>query len=412
MARVGELTGFTLSNSPYFPTIHGGEIRRTFDNMNIMHKTYAFKLYRNKKNRHLHRQIDIASSIWNHSIALHKRYYRLYGKSLNARQLKNHLTQLKQQPRFEHWNALGSQAVQDVAERIDRAYRLFFRHQKAGIKCSTPGFRPRRKYRSFTLKQAGWGLPGGNQIRIGNKLFRFHQSRAIEGTVKTVTIKRDTLGDLYLFFSCVLEDQPNHRVMSGESAGADFGLKTFLTFSDGSEVVTPLFFNEGRKAVRRANQQLASKQWGSNNRRKARLALARIHKRIANQRRDYHTKLARQLVCQYDHLFLEDLNVKVMQRLWGRKIGDLGFAGFVRILHHQARQAGTVVHHIDRWFPSSKLCSACGTVNTNLALRERTWQCGCGANHHRDHNAALNIHREGASSLGLGDVSPAAAVAA
>ncbi|WP_022949711.1 RNA-guided endonuclease InsQ/TnpB family protein [Methylohalobius crimeensis] len=236
-------------------------------------------------------------------------------------------------------------------------------------------------------------------------------SREIEGAVKTVTIKRDPLGDLYVFFSCEIEDRPNHRVVSGESAGADFGLKTFLTFSDGSEEVSPLFYREGRKAIRRAGKKLSSKQKGSNNRRKARMALARVHKRIANQRRDHHFKLARRLALRYDHLFLEDLNLKPMQRLWGKKVGDLGFSEFVRILHPQAGKAGSVVHHIDRWFPSSRMCSACGTVNEALDLKDRRWRCACGTVHDRDRNAALNIFREGASSLGLGDVRPSGAIA-
>jgi len=377
-----------------------------------LRKTFAFKLYRNKKNRTLHRQIGIAAQIWNHCIALHRRYYRMFGKSLGAYRLKKHLTRLKKQPRFRHWNELGSQAIQDVVERIDRGYTLFFRNQKAGIKSAPPGFRGRHKYCSFTLKQAGWALLGGNQIRIGREIFRFSKSREIEGEIKTVTIKRDTLGDLYLFFSCEIEDQPNVRVMSGESAGMDFGLKIFLKISDGREEIAPLFYKEGSKALRRASRKLSSKQKGSNNRKKARRDLARVHRRIANRRRDHHFKLARKLSYRYDHILLEDLNLKAMQRLWGRKIGDLGFSRFVSILHHQAAKIGAVVHRIDRWFPSSRMCGECGAVNETLGLKDRTWQCGCGAVHDRDLNAALNILREGASSLGLGDVRPSGAVAA
>jgi putative transposase len=296
-----------------------------------------------------------------------------------------------------------------VAERIDRAYALFFRKAKTGA--APPGFRPRHKYRSFTLKQSGWALQGENRVRIGRQIFRFSKSREIEGTVKTVTLKRDSLGDLYVFFCCEVEDRPNTRVMSGQIAGADFGLKDFLRFSDGSREVSPLFYREARKTIRGAAKKLSSKQKGSNNRRKARTALARIHKRIADKRRDHHFKLARELTLRYDYLFLEDLNLKGMQRLWGRKIGDLGFAGFVNILHHQALKAGLVVHHVSRWFSSSKLCSACGTVNEALSLKDRHWRCVCGVVHDRDHNAALNILREGASSLGLGDVRPLGAVA-
>lgn len=376
-----------------------------------MHKTFSFKFYRSKKNRHLHRHIEIAAGIWNRCIALHRRYYRLYGKHLNKHRLQKHLTKLKQLPRFRHWSDLGSQAIQDIADRIDRAYTFFFRNRKAGIKSAPPGFKSRRRYRSFTLKQAGWTLLGGNRVRVGKHVFRFSKSREIEGKVKTVTIKRDTSGDLYLFLCCEVECQPNRRVMSGQIAGADFGLKVFLTFSNGSKEVSPLFYREESKAIRRAGRELSSKQKGSNNRQKARMTLARVHKRIADKRRDHHFKLARELALRYDYLFLENLNLKGMQRLWGKKVGDLGFARFIRILHHQSSKAGTVVHHTDRWFPSSKKCSACGAINETLNLKDRCWQCACGAVHDRDHNAALNILREGASSLGLDNVRPFGAVA-
>ena len=90
-----------------------------------------------------------------------------------------------------------------------------------------------------------------------------------------------------------------------------------------------------------------------------------------------------------------------MKALWGRKVSDLGFAGFVDILHHVASKLGTVVHHIDPWFPSTKLCSVCGAINDHITLRDRVWTCdACGTIHHRDHNAATNIYREGASSRG------------
>ena len=325
--------------------------------------------------------------------------------------LQKHLTKLKKLPRFQHWNDLGSQVIQDVAERIDRSYRLFFRNRKTGIVSSPPGFRSRRKYRSFTLKQAGWALVGGNRIRIGNTVFRFSKSRDIDGSIKTVTVKRDAQDDFYLFFSCEIEDQPNHRVMTGKSAGVDFGLKTFLTLSDGSEEVAPLFFKDGMKAIRLANRSLSSKKRGSNNRYKARLNLARIHGRVADKRRDYHFKLARKLSCGFDRIFVEDLNLKAMQRLWGRKVGDLGFSEFVSILRHQANKVGAVVYRIDRWFPSSKTCNQCGAIGENLSLKDRTWRCVCGTVHDRDLNASVNILREGASSLGLGDIRPFGAVA-
>jgi hypothetical protein len=111
-----------------------------------------------------------------------------------------------------------------------------------------------------------------------------------------------------------------------------------------------------------------------------------------------------QLCAQYDGIVLETLNLQGMKALWGRKVSDLGFGHFVQILHHVAAQTGTVVHHIDPWFPSSKRCHICGNLNACITLRDRVWTCACGMTHLRDHNAAINIFREGASSLGEGHV--------
>jgi len=377
-----------------------------------MRKTFKFKLYKSKKNKFLGQQINIAAGIWNHCIALHKRYYRLFGKSLNKYQLQKHVTKLKKMAEYQHWNLIGSQCIQDIVERIDKSYKLFFRNQKAGIKSAPPKFCSFRKYKSVTFKQAGWKLLDGNKIKIGSRIFKYSKSREIEGCIKTVTVKRDSLGDFYLYFSCLLEDIQVNRTMTGKSAGADFGLKTFLTISDGSEEISPLFFNQNAKRLATANKSVSSKKRGSNNRAKAVKTLVRVHRKTTNQRKDYHFKLAGRLAANFDFLFLEDLNLKGMQKMWGRKVSDLGFREFVDILHHQADKVGSIIHHIDRWFPSSKLCGKCGTVNAKLTLSDRTWICDCGITHNRDQNAAINILREGASSLGLGDVRPLAAIPA
>ena len=374
-----------------------------------MKKTFKFKLYCSKRNKYLHNQIDIAAEIYNHCIALHKRYYRLSGKSLNVYQLQKHITKLKRLDRYIHWNGLGSQAIQDIAERIQRGYRLFFNSLKTERKVAPPTFKKRIKYKSFTLKQAGYKLLDDNKIRIGNHIFKFHKSREIEGKVKTLTVKRDSLGDIYLYFCCEVEDVVVPRLMTGKSAGFDFGLKTFLQPSDGSEPIeSPLFFKQGIKTVKRANQSVSKKRKGSNHRKEAKLHLARVHKRIANQRRDFHFQLATRLARTYDHIFFETLNIKGMQRMWGRKVSDLGFSDFVHIQKYVCQKCGSVIGFIDRFFPSSRLCYICGCINTELELKDREWICsGCQTKHNRDENAAINILREGASSLGLEGVRPA-----
>ena len=242
---------------------------------------------------------------------------------------------------------------------------------------------------------------GGNLLRIGSVVYKFAKSREIEGTVKTVTIKRDTLGELYVYFSCLLDPEPTARVMTGHSAGFDFGLTTYLTSNDGQTITAPQPFKAGLRQLRKANRQLSTKRPGSGNRDNARTHLARVHRRVARVRRDFHWQTARDLCQTYDAISLETLDLQGMKALWGRKVSDLGFASFVDILHHVASKLRTVITHIDRWYPSTKECSECHHINHHITLRDRIWTCvSCGVTHDRELNAAINIDREGASSRG------------
>ncbi len=368
-------------------------------------KTYKIKLYQAKKNKYLHRQIDIAGLIYNHCIALHRRYYQLTGKGLNQYALMKHLTKLKRLPKYRHWNQVGSQAIQDIIQRIDKAYKLFFGNRKRKVRTSPPGFKKVKKYSSFTLKQAGWKLLDSNKVSIQGKVYKYFKSREIPTDVKTVTVKRDTLGDLYLYFVVEEEIDQANQTMTGNSAGFDFGLKTFLTTSDGQAIASPLYYRQAVDALKVAQRALSSKGKGSNNWQKAKANVTRLYQAVVNRRRDWFFKLAHELTDRYDHLFFEDLRMKGMQALWGRKVGDLARSEFMGILGYIASAKNKVVHLVDRFYPSSKTCSACGHIYQALSLKERHWACpSCSVIHDRDFNAALNIYRVGASTFGVGEV--------
>jgi putative transposase len=367
-------------------------------------RTYKYRLYRcDKRDVFLHQQINVAGCIWNHALALHKRYYALTGKYIPLNRLKAHVARLRMKTqRYGFWKALGSQAVQDVLERLDDAYARFFKR----IAKRPPKFRKVKRYPSFTLKQAGYRLLEGNKIRIGSKTYKFAKQRDLMGEVKTLTVKRDSLGRLWLCFSVVektLEPSPS---ATSEVAGFDFGLKTFLTDHTGKAYMSPLFYKQELKRIKSLSRRKDKKSKGSNNRRKAARLLVRAHIRIADKRRDYHFQLAHDLCDTFDVLVFEDLNLAGMKAMWGRKVSDLGFGQFMEIVKYVAWKRGKRVEQIARWERTTGKCSACGQ-HQSLELRERTFHCNtCGLQLDRDHNAALNIRARALAHTTLEVVSP------
>ena len=367
--------------------------------------TYKFKLYSNHGNCELHKTIDGHAHVWNHCVALQRRYYAIYGKYIGKFRLINHISKLKRLPQFAHWNQLPSQAIQDVVARIDKGYKAMFEARVLGKKWGRPRFKPRRKYKSFTLLQAGWKLLPGNKIQICKRIYQYFKSRDVLGNPKRCTIKRDTIGDVYITILTDDVEPDLNRAMTGKIAGFDFGLKRYLTGHNGHDIESPLFFTRSLNAIKGANRSHSRTKKQSNNRERARLDLARKHRTIERQREDFHWKLAHQLTNEYDEIRLEDLNLQGIKALWGRKVNDLGFADFITKLKYIAGRKGVRVKFIDKWYPSSKTCSVCGAVNEALHLRDRRWQCSdCGTNHDRDRNAAMNIFRVGASTLDGEDV--------
>ncbi len=371
-----------------------------------MRISYKFKLYRSKKNRHLIHRIEVASEIWNHSLALRRRYYRRFKKSLGSTRIQSFIAKLVKRSKYSHWKILDSQAIQDVNQRMDKGYQRFFDAYKVATaskkSCRTrpPKFKSRHRYKSYTLKQTGYQyLPGSNQITIGDYSYKFHQSRQIQGTLKTLTIKRNPLGELFLHFSCHLKDATvvtPKLATTGQRAGFDFGLTTFLTDSEGKEYVGLQAFKKALRQVKKANQAVSTKKKGSKNREKARLHYARIHQNIVHQREEFQWKLARQLLTTYDTLYFETLDFQEMKSRWGRKLSDLAPAKFLDILKYLATKHGKTFQQIDRWFPSTKRCHRCFYKNNNLRLQDRSWACpSCQTLHRRDLNAAKNIEMEG-----------------
>ena len=158
------------------------------------------------------------------------------------------------------------------------------------------------------------------------------------------------------------DSNPEIEVKTGKIAGFDFGLKTFLTCSDGSQIESPQFFKQSLNAIKKASRQHSKKLKGSSNRERARKNLVRKYEDISNRRRDWFWKLAHELTDKFNILCFETLNLKGMQRLWGRKISDLALGEFLQILEWVAKKKGKQLVFVDQWYPSTKTCSGCGHI--------------------------------------------------
>jgi putative transposase len=218
----------------------------------------------------------------------------------------------------------------------------------------------------------------------------------------TVTVSQDSAGRWFVSLLC--EDVIEQTPAPNAAVGIDAGLDSLLTLSTGEKVVNPKHERQDRTALARAQRTLARKQKGSSNRAKARLKVARVHARITDRRRDLLHKLTTRLVRENQAIVIEDLCVRnlVKNRRLARAISDAAWRQFRTLLVYKTAWHGRTLVVVDRWFPSSKLCSTCGALAQRMPLSARSWTCRCGTVHDRDVNAARNILAEGLSVIACG----------
>ena len=354
--------------------------------------SYKYKLYRTPKTKHLDKMLREACFVWNHALALQKRYYKLYHKYISDSRMRKHFA------KRIHRYLLHSQTTQEIIDRLDMSYQRFFEH----LAPRPPKFKKAKDFTSFVFRQGGYTL-NGNVLTINSiaKRYKFSLSRPYDGRIKELTIKRSNLGEYYIVMVLDKAPQSYGKSRNGASVGIDFGLRKYLTISDGQTVDNPQFLKSGLRQLQRKSRNLSKCVPGSHNRERKRLELNRLHEKVVNRRSDFQWKLAHQLCRQYDTIFLEDLSLVPMFSTyrWGRKMADLAHGEFVQKLQYVATKYGVTVHKIDREFPSSQTCT-CGHVYQDLRLQDYVWTCPqCGAVHDRDILAAGNILRQGIAEL-------------
>ena len=371
------------------------------------------KLFHDKTLRHLHDDCNICGVVKNHFLARCMRYYRRYGKGLSYRKMSKHLTKLKKLEKYRHWNIPYSWALQNVLKRLAQSFR-----EIKTLGRGHPKFKSCKKHKGMTFRgeqvkiekvlddQKNERNHPTYKIRLNGRWYRFALHREIKGELIEVHVTRDALGDVYITLT---EDysEVKYEPKTGKAEGFDFGIKDFLTGSDGHRETSPMFYKQNAKKLANAQKAYSRKVKGSHNQERCRKQVARIHKKTANQRTDHHWKLAINLCRKFDIMFFEDLNLRGMKALFGKQVSDLAFGEFLEKLKHQSKKRIRSVLKINRWSPTTKACCVCGHKNENLTLADRHWTCPkCHTHLDRDQNAAMNILQEGVASFRLGVVRP------
>ena len=363
-------------------------------------RTSKYQIREHPQNVRLGNMLDDLCDVHNHFLALEKRYYRIYGKYAGRYRLQPHLTKLLQRT-HKHWAWIPRDTLDAVIIRLDTTYERFF-DGLGGL----PKFKRKGRYRSAKF-QSGyklenervrisfkeWDAPS-ESLKFNKRWFSFHHHRDWQGNhICYIQILRDAASTYWLYI--VTDDSTTEPYLAtGESVGIDFGMDTYLTLNTGEKIQSPQFLKQSLIELRKLYQSLSRKVKGSQNWWRAVREIARLHRHIANQRRDWHFKVATDLCRRFDLIATETLNLTGMKRLWGRKVSDLSFGQFVEILEYKCLKHNRKFRQVGRWTATTKPCSDCGFHNENLSLSDRQWTCPeCGSHHDRDVNAAINILR-------------------
>ncbi|MEG3927737.1 RNA-guided endonuclease TnpB family protein [Microcoleus sp. D3_18a_C4] len=363
-----------------------------------MYQAYKYRIYpTSEQETLLAKSFGCARWFWNYALNLCQETYKNTGKGLSRAYIQGLLPALKKE--YEWLKEPYSQCLQVVALNLSTAYKNFF-----DKRAMLPKFKSKHSRQSISYPQ-NVKFDGDyiNLPKIGLVFCRRH--RDFEGDIKTVTVSGNPDGK---YFVSVLIDNGEAKpelVPVDKAIGIDVGLTHFAITSDGSKFDNPKHFIKRQRNLKRKQQKLSSKKKGSQNRKKARLAVAKVHSKIARCREDFLQKLSRKIVNENQVIAVENLNIKgmVKNHNLASSINDVGWGMFCTMLKYKSESEGKQYVEIDRWFPSSKTCHVCLNRVDNLTLDVRAWSCQrCGTHHDRDVNAAINIRNEALRILALG----------
>ena len=365
--------------------------------------------------------------LYNHFLHETTEQYKVDETFLWYNDFQNAIPEMKKQEETKWLKEVDSTCLQNAVRNLDNSQDNFVKSKQGkrkGPKVGYPKYKRRISKQSakFTSNKTSAGtsckVDYENQkikipklktwISFANEI---EQDRIPDGKLQSITITKNPAGHYFASLLYKVEKKPINYIPNPENCiGIDFGLKTFITTSNGDKIESPKAYKKSQKRLARLSRAHSRKKTNSKNREKSRLRLAKQYEKIANQRKDFNHKLSKELINKHDFIFIEDLNIKGMgrgrkrkkpnaktrKRGLGKSVNDVAWAQFVSYMKYKALASGKFVIKIGRYFPSSKTCSHCGYIKDKLKIKEREWTCPhCNTYHDRDINAAINILVEG-----------------
>ncbi|MGW1060985.1 RNA-guided endonuclease InsQ/TnpB family protein [Micromonospora rubida] len=368
---------------------------------------YNFRVYPTPAQQvSLARAFGCARVVFNDGLRLRQRAREAGEKYVSDGELSRRLiTEARAMPERAWLAEVSSVVLQQALADLNTAYRNFFASlsgKRKGRRAAPPRFRSRKDNRQairFT-KNARFKVLDNGRLRlpkVGDLDVRW--SRTLPSEPSSVAIIRDAAGRYFASFVVTTGTDEALPPVASE-VGIDLGLTHFAVMSDGTKIATPRFLRRAARKLKRLQQDLSRKAKGSNNRKRAVVRVARAHARVADTRRDWQHKLSTTLIRDNQAVYVEDVCVTGLGRTkLAKSVHDAGWASFTGMLEYKAARYGRTFARVDRFFPSTRMCSDCARMNDKMALDVRAWDCPCGSHHDRDVNAARNIRAAGRADL-------------
>lgn len=366
----------------------------------IANKAYKFRIYPDKDQQVLlQKTFGCVRFVYNHWLDRRIKQYEEDKTTVSYTVCAAEMAELKKTKEYAFLQEVDSVSLQQSLRHLDTAFKNFFERPKTGF----PRFKSKKRNRNsystvcingnIAISEGHLKLPKIGQVRL-----KQHRTVPSEYRLKSVTVSQTPTGKYYASILFEYKDGVQEKKLES-FLGLDFSMHELYKDSNGNEPAYPRYYRQAEKKLKREQRKLSLMQKGSKNRDKQRIKVARLHEKVANQRKDFLHKQSRQITNAYDCVCVEDLDMKAMSQAlnFGKSVSDNGWGMFVTFLSYKLAEQGKRLVKIDRFFASSQICSCCGYVNKgtkNLAVR--VWDCpNCGTHHDRDVNAAINIRNEG-----------------